>query len=295
MSVDEPPAASPLQSELAQQIVLLINQQGLQPGAPLPEIALAREFGVSRSPVRGALSLLATRGITTAVPRRGFVVAKPVADASPLLGSATRSTREVLYSTILADRSNGRIQAEVSEAELSQRYDTPRGTIRKILMRLAAEGLAQRQRGHGWRFIEGLDTPEVISESYEFRIGIECAALRGAKFRFDPAQMDQLRRMHGRIIEQGSAERQTWFRTNALFHELVVGWSNNRFFQGAMRQQNNLRQMTEYAAFDVISSARIRQSCDEHLRLLDAIEGGDMRLAEALMRAHLLAASRPDP
>lgn len=295
MPAQEPTSASPLQAELAQQIIRLIGEQGLQPGAPLQEVALAREFGVSRSPVRKALSLLAAQGITTAVPRRGFVVAKPMTDEAEPPGQVFKSAQELLYSAILDDRSNGRIPAEVSETELSQRYGATRGTIRKILMRLAADGLAQRQRGHGWQFTEGLDTPEVISESYEFRIGIECAALRSAKFRFDPAQMDQLRRMHGRIIEQGSAERQTWFRTNALFHELVVGWSNNRFFQGAIRQQNNLRQMTEYAAFDVISSARIRQSCEEHLRLLDAIESDDMRLAEALMRAHLLAASRPDP
>jgi DNA-binding GntR family transcriptional regulator len=46
----------------------------LQPGTELSEVALAREFGTSRGPLREALGRLASEGLVTITPRRGAVV-----------------------------------------------------------------------------------------------------------------------------------------------------------------------------------------------------------------------------
>ena len=46
----------------------------LEPGAELSEVALAREFGTSRGPLREALGRLAAEGLVTITPRRGAVV-----------------------------------------------------------------------------------------------------------------------------------------------------------------------------------------------------------------------------
>lgn len=46
----------------------------LAPGTHLDEIELARRFGVSRTPIREALSLLAGEGVVEIRPRRGAVV-----------------------------------------------------------------------------------------------------------------------------------------------------------------------------------------------------------------------------
>lgn len=48
----------------------------LAPGTHLDEIELARRFGVSRTPIREALSLLAGEGVVEIRPRRGAVVAQ---------------------------------------------------------------------------------------------------------------------------------------------------------------------------------------------------------------------------
>lgn len=47
----------------------------LTPGTHLDEIELAKRFGVSRTPIREALSLLAGEGVVEIRPRRGAVVA----------------------------------------------------------------------------------------------------------------------------------------------------------------------------------------------------------------------------
>jgi DNA-binding GntR family transcriptional regulator len=46
----------------------------LEPGAELSEVALARDFGISRGPLREALGRLASEGLVTVTPRRGAVV-----------------------------------------------------------------------------------------------------------------------------------------------------------------------------------------------------------------------------
>ena len=46
----------------------------LEPGTELSEVALAREFGTSRGPLREALGRLAAEGLVSVTPRRGAVV-----------------------------------------------------------------------------------------------------------------------------------------------------------------------------------------------------------------------------
>jgi len=48
----------------------------LEPGTELSEVALAKDFGTSRGPLREALGRLASEGLVTITPRRGAVVAQ---------------------------------------------------------------------------------------------------------------------------------------------------------------------------------------------------------------------------
>ncbi|MBN3787311.1 GntR family transcriptional regulator [Burkholderia sp. Ac-20353] len=56
--------------ELRKQILTL----KLKPGAPLDEISLAAQFGLSRSPVRDALARLISEGLVTILPNRTTLV-----------------------------------------------------------------------------------------------------------------------------------------------------------------------------------------------------------------------------
>lgn len=46
----------------------------IEPGTLLSELKLAERFGVSRTPVREALTMLASDGLVTTIPRRGHLV-----------------------------------------------------------------------------------------------------------------------------------------------------------------------------------------------------------------------------
>jgi DNA-binding GntR family transcriptional regulator len=285
-------AASSLQAELARQIMEIARDEAWAPGTHVPELALAKRFGVSRSPVRAALEMLAQRDVLRLRPGEGYLLTRDLEASAEDL--APLSEGENLYAAIMSDRASGRLARQVSESELSTRYGATRGAIRKVLMRLATEGLTERLRGHGWRFAETLDTDNAIAESYRFRIAVECASFRQPGYAIDAAQMAQLRRAHERILALPSASvnGRDWFRVNASFHEALAAWSGNRFILQAVRQQNKLRQLNEYADFPTLGQTRIDQSCREHLGILDALEGKDLSFAESLLQRHLRLAGQ---
>ena len=293
--IDEQPrseSASPLQIDLARRILERLRDSGSSVGTRVSAPELARAFGVSRSPISAALDLLVDQKVLKPMPTRGLQVALDVSDIDPqaLLPS---SPTEELYRRMMRERASGALPQEASEAELMPRYGVSRGVVRKLLLRFAAEGLVHRLPGHGWRFVDTLVGEDAYRESYEFRIAIECAALKSAGFSADEKQLLPVRRAHERILKDRGANTggDEWFRVNAAFHENLAACSGNRFLTEAVRQQNNLRRMQESAAFKELPAERIEQSCLEHLAILDAIEAGDIEWGEALLRQHLRQAA----
>ena len=62
--------------ELADRLRQMIVDGDLEPGGKVPEKALTERFGVSRTPVREALKVLAAEGYIRLIPNRGSVVSK---------------------------------------------------------------------------------------------------------------------------------------------------------------------------------------------------------------------------
>jgi len=65
-----------LHEEVASRLRALIFDRRLSPGSWIDELALAREWGISRTPLREALKVLAVEGLVTAHPGRGCQVAE---------------------------------------------------------------------------------------------------------------------------------------------------------------------------------------------------------------------------
>jgi DNA-binding GntR family transcriptional regulator len=63
-----------LYEEVAEQLRQRIFRRELQPGSWIDEIKIAQEFGISRTPLREALKVLAAEGLVTMKVRRGAYV-----------------------------------------------------------------------------------------------------------------------------------------------------------------------------------------------------------------------------
>ena len=73
----QPPLARrALYEDVADQLRQRIFARALEPGAWIDELKIAAELGISRTPLREALKVLAVEGLVTMKPRRGAYVAE---------------------------------------------------------------------------------------------------------------------------------------------------------------------------------------------------------------------------
>ncbi len=75
-----PLARRALYEEVAEQLRQRIFARELEPGAWIDELKIAAEMGISRTPLREALKVLAVEGLVTMKPRRGAYVAETSRD-----------------------------------------------------------------------------------------------------------------------------------------------------------------------------------------------------------------------
>jgi DNA-binding GntR family transcriptional regulator len=281
-------AASRLQTELAGRILQLLKEQGAGPGHHLVEQDLCRQFGVSRTPIRGALKLLATQGTLQARTHRGYVLRGPVR-AVPEVESVNLQEEEdsELFVAIAEARNTGRLPADCTQQELVRLFGAKLPTVGRVLRHLSELGLVERKRGHGWSFVASINSASAQAESYAFRQILEPAELLQPGFELDRQWASACRARH--MVFKRKPWRKTlaveFFEMNADFHEQLARCSANRYLLDAIQRQNQVRSFLNYEwAYGV---ERVRASIEEHLGILDALEGGQNRRAAELMRSHL--------
>jgi DNA-binding GntR family transcriptional regulator len=280
---------SSLQAEVARKLIALMQEGRWAVGDRISDAALARDLGISRTPIRQVLQFLSERDFVSQTENRGFQLKRVMPIDEDLDTLVPPSDVDNLYQRLMSARANGLIGNEASEMELLEKFGTTRGAIRRALLRFSAEGLAERRQGHGWRFAECLDNRQAMNESYAFRTIIECGALSEDGFHADPTQLASLEKEQRNLltVPLSKLKGSEWFEANANFHETLVSWSGNRFLIQAIRRQNSLRRMTEYAEFAELSEDGVRKAARDHLAILEAIKAKDRKLAAAILLRHL--------
>jgi DNA-binding GntR family transcriptional regulator len=285
--------ASPLQAGLAGRILRALNEQGAGTGHHLVEQDLCRQFGVSRTPIRGALKLLADQGCVEARANRGFVLLKPVTNVSDIepVDSQDEEDKQ-LFVAIAKARNTGKLQVEVAQQEIVRLFDAKLPTVLRVLRQMAGLGLVERKPGIGWSFMASIDSSRTHSESYSFRRAIEPAVLLQPTFQLDREWATQSRERHLAF------RRKPWrdvlavkfYEMNSDFHEQLARCSGNRYMLSAVQRQIQLRSFMNYQW--VYGVERVHASIDEHLGILSALEAGRHHDASVLMEGHLLASRR---
>ncbi len=105
----DPIARTSLHDEVTTRVRDMIVDGRLEAGLPIPELEIARQLGVSRTPLREALKVLASEGLVELLPRRGAVVkvftAKDAQDMLAMIG--------------LLEEHAGREASKASDAEIA--------------------------------------------------------------------------------------------------------------------------------------------------------------------------------
>ncbi|MBS7809762.1 GntR family transcriptional regulator [Roseococcus pinisoli] len=284
---------SALHRELARDILLGLRARGAVPGEKLSRLALAKELGVSRTPVEGAVALLESLGVVETEGRA--VRLRHVAfDPEHLVPRAAEESDAVaeLLVALARDRRSGALPEEVSERLLQSRYAVGRAVVAATLRQLSDVGAVMRNRGHGWRFGPAYSSAEDRAASYRFRLMLEPTGLLEPGFSLPSGWVAGMRRAHERFL--GRAWKDTdpvhFFETNAAFHRGLAEGSGNRFLVQAIEQQNQLRRFSNYDWQRGME--RVRTSAADHLGILEALEVGDRPEAAERMRHHLAGTAK---
>lgn len=281
-------SASRLQSELARRILRSLKEQNAQPGHRLVEMDLCASLGVSRTPVRGALRLLADDGVIATHEGRGYVLAKPVHEAPQESNEDAQDER--LFAALSEARAKHKLSDQISQQELVRRFNAPLSVVIRVLRHLAELGLVERKPGNGWAFYS--DT-SVLNESYAFRRALEPQMLQQPGFRLDRAWAERARAVHEKLRKKAwrPGDGAAFHEINADFHEQLARCSGNRTMLKAIQHQLQLRRFLS-GQWDY-PMEQVHGAIDDHLEILAALEAGYADKAAALMLHHLtLSASQ---
>lgn len=273
--------------DLARRILDLARERGLRSGDRLPEQALARECNVSRTPVRAALRLLAEQGVAVHAPDRGYRLAGGVSLASSLSAPLPDPAETELAGRIIRDRAARRLDEAVTVGEVVRRYRSDRRTVLKALGTLAEEGLVSRAPGQSWVFAHLPDNPESQSDSIDFRLILEPAALTEPGFALDHDRAAALRREMVAFLAEPDdrLDAGRFKRLDLAFHLLIARGAANRFLSEALVAHHRLRELPGATAR--VNIVRLRHAMQEHLQIIDHLETGQFAVAADLLRVHL--------
>jgi DNA-binding GntR family transcriptional regulator len=186
--------------------------------------------------------------------------------------------RDLLEEAILEGelKPGERLRAEA----LAQRFGTSRTPIREALVQLEGQGLVELEPNRG-AVVRTFDRDDV-RDLYEVRALLEPAAAARAAQRISGADLD---RLHA-LCADASVEEQ--IVNNEAFHRIIVEAAGSPRLEVAMRAASGIPR-----AFRSLFWHDDRQRAESllcHRRLVDALRAGDPRLAEAVMRMHILGA-----
>jgi DNA-binding GntR family transcriptional regulator len=295
-AADPPTRAGKLHADLARRILRRLKDQGAGRGHHLVLLDLCEAFHVSRTPVRGALRLLAEQGLVEGRANRGYALVDTVRDAPDIPPSSPLDdTDQALFITIAEGRNSGRIPDQCSQQELIRLLGANGPALIRVLRQLAALGLVERKAGNGWSFAAGIDSARARADSYDFRRIVEPAGLLEDRFELDRAWVARGRARHLDFRKRKWRDMMSveLFEINADFHEQLARCSGNRYLLDAVQRQNRLRTFLNIEW--VNGPERVEASIDEHLDILDALEAGDNRRASELMAQHLDCARNVTP
>ncbi|WP_420098921.1 GntR family transcriptional regulator [Corynebacterium sp.] len=285
---------TPLVESLRARIVELLRQDGAVDGTRLVERALAERLGVSRTPVRSALALLAQDGVVRRddTGRPGYVLAGDVLTgdttaAASAPGSVGAGRLDEAYLAIATDRLDGVLDDRITERALMRRYGLTSAQVTEVCRRISEEGWGEPAPGYGWRFRDVLTSPESYAHSHRFRAVVEPAALLEPGYRVDVAALTARRAEQAALADGGVREVSVpeLFDLNSRFHETLVAGCGNPFLVDSVARVNRLRRLLEYRKTLEPDRARVR--CTEHVELADLVVAGRLREASEFLAGHL--------
>jgi len=176
--------------------------------------------------------------------------------------------------------------ARLVERELADRFGVSRVPMREAIQKLEGEGLVELMRNRG-AVVRTL-TESDLDEIYGLRMLLEGDAIFHAVKRMDSETLSRAELVHRLLGDADTAQRQG--ELNHEFHELLYRPCANGRQLKAIRELR--AQVERYERLQSTLLADTPAFQDEHLKILEACETGNARLARSMTAEHLKSAKR---
>jgi DNA-binding GntR family transcriptional regulator len=192
------------------------------------------------------------------------------------------SLREQLEQAILTGEFHD--GERLDEARLSERYAVSRTPLREAFQRLAASGLVELVPHRG-AFVRHPAFDEVV-EMFEVMAEMEAFCGRLAARRVSDAMLDQIEAtVTACEVSVARGDSDGYYRENERFHHLIYEASGNGFLAAEAARLH--RRLQPFRRMQLRLRGRMRQSLNEHRRILDALRAGDSAVAADTLRGHV--------
>jgi DNA-binding GntR family transcriptional regulator len=174
---------------------------------------------------------------------------------------------------------NQRIVQERLAAELN----ISRTPVREALLRLEQDGILVAA-GTGGFIIHAITDGEV-REIYDARAAVEVQAARLLAGLNDPARNAVIRRTIQAKEQLRSTGARDYFEANRAIHRVIVEQTRNRYLVEMF--DNIWNRGFSFHLFAAIGRRHFAKSLGDHIRLIDAIEAGDIEKAAHAFQDHI--------
>jgi DNA-binding GntR family transcriptional regulator len=172
--------------------------------------------------------------------------------------------------------------SRLGEQQLAALFHCSRTIVREALTCLAARGLVTVSARRGWFLVE--PSSDEAREAFEARLVIETGLIRNAHA-LDKAALKRLRAhvaSQRRALEGSDIGLRSFLLGD--FHVCLAECLGNRLLAETVR---DLTARTTLIAMHHQSDDDATHSYAEHVKIVEALEGGDMTRAEQLVGSHL--------
>lgn len=173
---------------------------------------------------------------------------------------------------------------QLDERQIAERFGVSRTPVREALRQLASAGLVE-MRPRRKAVVRRLDKQRMV-QMFEVLASLESLAAECAARRMSAALLAALAETHdgiGRSIAEGRPE--DYDALNYQFHRIIYDGAGNGYLS---EQVDLLRQhLSPYRRWLLQKMNRMRQSHEEHGRILAALQDGDEARAADEMRRHV--------
>jgi DNA-binding GntR family transcriptional regulator len=168
---------------------------------------------------------------------------------------------------------------------LADELDVSRSPVQHALTRLVAEGLVEvDRRGYRPRAL----TATLMAEAHDVRRALELFAAEVTVGRLSEEQLDELRGRLAHTVELVEnfefVDKHEYMLANKAFHECIVDLAGNGSLSRTYRSLSLHELMEQVLAGP---TRRAGNSSEEHRRIVDAYEAGDVPAARAAIIANI--------